>query len=101
MFYPLEKLHLLHDGYQKAIKIGRRDLLLLQDEGRLYLIENRCPHMDAPLTFASVRSGVIRCPMHGIEFNLQTGEGRTPAPLSPIETFTPVYEGNVVGVDFD
>ncbi len=99
MFYPLEKLHRLHDGYQKAIKVGRHELLLLQDEGRLYLIENRCPHMDAPLTFASVREGVIRCPMHGIEFSLRTGEGRTPAPLSPIKIFTPIYDGSVVGVE--
>lgn len=101
MFYPLEKLHLLHDGYQKAIKVGRHELLLVQDEGRIYLIENRCPHMDAPLTFASIRTGIVRCPMHGIEFNLQTGEGRTPAPLPPIKTFVPVYEGNLVGVDLD
>lgn len=101
MFYPLEKLHRLHDGYQKAFKIGRKELLLIQDEGKVHLIENRCPHMDAPLTFASVSAGVIRCPMHGIEFNLLSGVGRTPAPLSPIQVFTPIYEGNVVGIDLD
>ena len=101
MFYRLEKLHLLRDGYQKAFRIGRHELLLIQDAGQVHLIENRCPHMDAPLTLASIASGVIRCPMHGIEFDLQTGEGRTPAPITPIKRYIPIYEGNTIGVDLD
>jgi len=96
VFYPLEKLHLLHDGYQKAFRIGRIELLLIQDEGRTYLIENRCPHMEAPLTYGAVQQGIIRCPMHGLEFNLLTG--RSPACATPLKTMMPVYEGNVIGV---
>ncbi|MAZ87737.1 MAG: rieske [Cellvibrionaceae bacterium] len=99
MFHPLERLHLLFDGYQRAFKVGSVELLLIQEAEQVYLIENRCPHMDAPLTFASVRGDVIRCPMHGIEFNLKTGAGNTPAPLAPIKTYVPIYEGNMIGID--
>ncbi len=96
-FYPLEKLHLLYDGYIRPFRIAGRDLLLVQDQGRTYLIANRCPHMDAPLTFATVRNGLLRCPMHGIEFDLPSGGARSGC-FSPLEKFTVVYEGNLLGV---
>ncbi|MEJ2442588.1 MAG: Rieske (2Fe-2S) protein [Exilibacterium sp.] len=96
-FYPLEKLHLLYDGYIRPFRIAGRDLLLVQDQGRTYLIANRCPHMDAPLTFATVRNGLLRCPMHGIEFDLLSGGARSGC-LSPLEKFAVVYEGNLLGV---
>ncbi|NIB41194.1 Rieske (2Fe-2S) protein [Pseudomaricurvus alkylphenolicus] len=97
-YYPLEKLHQLYDGYQRAFRVQGLELLLIQDQQRTYLIENRCPHMDAPLTYASIRDGVIRCPMHGIEFNLDSGQGRAPGCLQPLKSYTPVYEGNTIGI---
>lgn len=96
MFYPLEKLHLLHDGYRRAFRIGRVDLLLVQKDGRTFLIENSCPHMQAPLTHGAIQNGIIRCPMHGLEFNLLTG--RSPTCATPLKTFMPAYEGNLLGV---
>ena len=99
-FYPLEKLHRLYDGYIKPFKVAGRDLLLVQDSGSAYLISNRCPHMDAPLTHASLRGGLLRCPMHGIEFDLQSGgaRGGPAACLPSLEKFPIVYEGNQLGV---
>ncbi len=98
MFHPLEKLHLLHDGYQKSFRVGRLDLLLIQSEGRTFLIENRCPHMDAPLTRASVIQGVIRCPLHGLQFNLRTGQTEGSVCSTPLKIHVPVYEGNMIGI---
>ena len=99
-FYPLEKLHHLHDGYLRAFKVAGRQLLLLQEQGQAYVIANRCPHMDAPLTHATVSNGVLRCPLHGIEFELQTGAARggAAACVSPLEKFAVIYEGNQLGV---
>lgn len=98
VFHPLEKLHLLHDGYQKAFRINGLDLLLIQDEGRTVLIQNRCPHMEAPLTYGQVSQCMIRCPMHRIEFSLRDGQARAPGRLDPLKFYPPVYEGNMVGV---
>ncbi|TQV73526.1 Rieske 2Fe-2S domain-containing protein [Exilibacterium tricleocarpae] len=99
-FYPLEQLHRLHDGYSRPFKVAGRELLLLQVQGETYLIANRCPHMDAPLTHGTVQSGWLRCPLHGIEFDLQTGgaRGGVAASLAPLEKFPLAYEGNQVGV---
>jgi len=99
-FCPLEKLHHLHDGYIRALRVGGRDLLLIQEQGQPYIIANRCPHMDAPLTYASVQNGLLRCPMHGIEFDLQSGcaRGGAAASLDSLEKFPIVYEGAMLGV---
>ncbi len=39
------------------------------------MVENRCPHRDAPLDFASLSNGNIRCPLHKMEFALDDGHG--------------------------
>lgn len=99
-FYPLEKLHQLYDGYKRAFRVNRLELLLIHEDGRSYLIENRCPHMDAPLARGTVQGGYIRCPMHGISFDIKTGSAsaQVPGAVGKITLYTPVYEGNVIGV---
>ncbi|TVZ38999.1 nitrite reductase/ring-hydroxylating ferredoxin subunit [Alteromonadaceae bacterium 2753L.S.0a.02] len=101
-FVPLEKLSRLHDGYQKAVTVGRHNLLLLQVDGNTYLIENRCPHMDVPLSQGvQVPGGLIRCRAHGIEFNLETGKALGPLAnqLDSLKKFTLVYDGDQVGIE--
>lgn len=101
-FYPLEQLSRLYDGYQKDFNVGGVSLLLLQMEGVPVIIENSCPHMDAPLTHAAqVPGGLIRCRVHGIEFRLDNGRACGPLAntLDCLKKFPPVYEGDKIGVD--
>ena len=50
-------------------------VLLMQQNGEIFVVENRCPHRGAPLDFASVSNGNIRCPLHKMEFALSDGHG--------------------------
>ena len=99
-FYALEQLGEMHDGYRKSFHVGGQDLLLVQNEGEAFLICNRCPHMDAPLTRATLEPGSIRCPAHGIAFDLTSGEakGALAGCLDPLKKYTIAYEGNTLGV---
>ena len=104
MFYPLERLMNLYDGFQRAYHIQGYSLLLLQDNGRCYLLHNRCPHQQAPFSnqsggaSASVSQGKLRCPVHGMTFDLMTG--KTPDGCTQsLQFLSIVYEGNQVGVD--
>lgn len=98
MFYPLERLMNLHDGYQRAFSVAGHALLLLQDEGRCILLLNQCPHQQADLSRASVDRGVLRCPVHGMRFDLRTGV--SPDGCEQRLRFLPIiYEGNQLGVD--
>jgi len=101
-FTPLEKLHALHDGYRRTLRIAGRELLLLQEDGRVYLIANRWPHMEAPLHKGAIPGRILRCPLHGMEFDLRTGSalGSAAAGVAPLTFFPVVYEGNLLGIDW-
>ena len=98
-FVALEKLHLLFDGYRKPLKLAGQNLLLLQENGKTLLIRNQCPHAGAPLTYASCSDNSLRCPVHGIEFDLSTGRSRSPVCAQALQFLPLIYEGNSVGVD--
>jgi 3-phenylpropionate/trans-cinnamate dioxygenase ferredoxin subunit len=100
-YLVLEKLHSLYDGYRRRVRVGTMDLVLLQAQGQPYLFVNRCPHGDAPLHDASLVQHVIRCPLHGIEFDLRTGCALKAACVAPLTSIPLVYEGNTVGIDID
>lgn len=101
-FYPLANLVDLHDGYSAAFNVQGRPLLLLQDGGETFVIENRCPHMDALLSTGRVLQGAVVCRAHGIAFDLRSGRARGPLAdtLDCLRIFPVVYAGNKIGVEF-
>ena len=101
-FYALEKLIDMHDGYKKAFKVAGRDLLLVQENGKAYLMTNSCPHMGVSLSTATVEpQGIIRCRAHGIEFELESGRALGPLAntLACLHKFNIVYDGAYLGID--
>ena len=97
-FHSLERLSRLYDGYQRAIKIAGHDLLLVHEDGQTHIVKNVCPHMDAPLTYATIKAGVLRCPLHGIEFTLADGVPLRSV-VGPLTKYPVSYDGDQVGVD--
>ncbi|HEY0893066.1 MAG TPA: Rieske (2Fe-2S) protein [Cellvibrio sp.] len=98
-FVALEKLHQLYDGYRKPVKVAGQDLLLLHENGKTCLIKNQCPHAGAPLTSATFSDNALRCPIHGIEFDLTTGRSRSPVCANALQFLPLIYEGSSIGVD--
>lgn len=100
-FVALEKLHQLHDGYRKAISLAGQSLLLLQENGKTLLIKNSCPHAGATLTHATSTGPTLRCPLHGMEFDLTSGRSTNPACNQGLQFIPLVYEGNTLGVEIN
>jgi 3-phenylpropionate/trans-cinnamate dioxygenase ferredoxin subunit len=73
-------------------------LLLIQQDGQRYLILNQCPHQQLPLTKASISDGFIRCPNHGMRFNLASG-ATTDGCSNRLQFFKLAYDGATIGVD--
>lgn len=97
-FHPLERLSHLHDGYSKAFTIAGTPLLLIQDQGRRFLIANRCPHQQVPLEGSSITGGAIQCRYHGMRFDLITGQTQDGC-MESLQFFPIAYDGNTLGVD--
>lgn len=98
-FYRLEKLINLYDGYRKVFRIEGVSLLLIQEEGQRYLIKNQCPHKAFPLDKGSLRRGVLRCPHHAMEFDLNRGGRCLQHPSDCVAMYALQYDGNDLGVE--
>lgn len=48
-------------------------LALFLYDGRVYAVDNRCPHMGFPLSKGSVRDGILTCYWHYARFDLKSG----------------------------
>ncbi len=100
-FIALANLAELHDGFRRQRRIGGHSLLLIQEHGQRFIIEDRCPHMDAPLANGLIAQDTITCRAHGIAFSLTTGlaQGPLAASLDCLKRYPLVYDGNQIGVD--
>lgn len=97
-FQPLERLMNLYDGYRNVFRVAGKSLLLIQEEGRCYLLLNQCPHQLRPLDRATIHNNTITCPHHGMCFDLSTGRTRDGCDKG-LQFITLAYEGNQVGVE--
>jgi nitrite reductase/ring-hydroxylating ferredoxin subunit len=50
-----------------------RPILVVHDKGRVFALDNRCPHMGFPLDRGSVEDGTLTCHWHHARFDLASG----------------------------
>src|SRR5580704_11050864 len=50
-----------------------RPILLVHECGRVFALDNRCPHMGFPLDRGSVEDGILTCHWHHARFELASG----------------------------
>ena len=48
-------------------------ILLVYDGGRVFALDNRCPHMGFPLDRGSIEDGILTCHSHHARFDLASG----------------------------
>jgi nitrite reductase/ring-hydroxylating ferredoxin subunit len=58
----------------RRVSIGDLDVLLANTPSGLVAVDDRCPHMSAPLSIGLLEDCVVQCPLHEGRFDLCTGE---------------------------
>jgi nitrite reductase/ring-hydroxylating ferredoxin subunit len=61
----------------KAVRLGGQDIVVYRDAGKLYALEDRCPHRGVKLSLGECTykgTGTITCPYHGWVFNGSDGQ---------------------------
>jgi nitrite reductase/ring-hydroxylating ferredoxin subunit len=48
-------------------------ILVVYDRGRIFALDNRCPHMGFPLERGSIEDGILTCHWHHARFDLESG----------------------------
>ncbi len=75
----------LPTGERKVVKIGDRNILLLNHEGEVYAVAHRCPHMNIKMIKGKItEDGAIVCPIHRSAFDLKTGSVKEWTPFPPV-----------------
>jgi nitrite reductase/ring-hydroxylating ferredoxin subunit len=72
----------LPPGSRRLIRVGSIEIAVFNVEGRVFAVNNVCPHRGGPLIRGTVQitpdGAQLRCPMHGWPFRLATGESVRP-----------------------
>ena len=63
----------LPPGSVTVVTVGGKEVAVFNDEGKLYAIDDRCPHAGASLAGGYVENGVVTCPLHAWRFRLSDG----------------------------
>ena len=88
------------DGYKQAFTVNGAAVLLVQAQGKIYAVENKCGHFGVALDTGRVVGGRIRCSQHGAEFDLSSGQvtNHVVAQCDSLRTFVVVTRGDDVGI---
>ncbi len=63
----------LPDGHRRTVVAGGHTIVLFNAHGRLFAVDNRCPHMGFPLDRGTVQDCILTCHWHHARFDLETG----------------------------
>jgi nitrite reductase/ring-hydroxylating ferredoxin subunit len=56
-----------------VVRGARCPLLVVYDQGKVFALDNRCPHLGFPLHRGSVEDGILTCHWHHARFDLASG----------------------------
>lgn len=74
LFEPVLAVADLPEGAMRRVTRGDLDVLLAHTPAGIVAVDDRCPHMSAPLSIGTLDGCVVACPLHEGAFDLRTGE---------------------------
>ena len=70
---PVGAVDELARGQRKRVFIDGRGIVLFNIAGTIHAIDDACPHNGASVASGQLEGCVLRCPAHGLRFDLRTG----------------------------
>ncbi|HWK26662.1 MAG TPA: non-heme iron oxygenase ferredoxin subunit [Solirubrobacter sp.] len=97
---PLEDLP---PGGKRLIVHEDLEIGIVNCQGELFAIEDRCSHDDGELIEGELDEVgcIIECPRHGSRFDLRTGKPLNLPAYEPVDVFPVVVEDGVIRVEVD
>jgi nitrite reductase/ring-hydroxylating ferredoxin subunit len=72
-------------GQTRMVQVGQYSVLLVNDGGAFYALQGLCAHQKLPLVGGQVWQGVLDCPWHHFQYDIQTGENLYPRRVYPLD----------------
>jgi len=72
---PLAKYADIPEGQAIVVLAAEgREIALFNIEGKIYALDNACPHIGGPLGEGEIEDQCVTCPWHGWQFDVTTGK---------------------------
>ncbi len=92
-FHKVATLEELHPGKAKEVSIGDEQIALYNVDGRIFATSDVCPHAGGSLGQGELCDGIITCPLHGWQFDVESGKCLR-IPAMKLNTYEVKVEGN-------
>jgi nitrite reductase/ring-hydroxylating ferredoxin subunit len=86
---------------ETMIKIEVEDKMIVVGlvDGKPFAMEGRCSHMGQDLSKGAKEGNIVKCKMHGAEFDMRTGDVLRNMQAKKLKTYPVTVEGEEVFVD--
>jgi len=72
--HPLIRLDALKPGHTHRVEHDGKGLLLCRVGDSVHAVDDTCTHDDVSLSLGALCKYRLRCPLHGSEFDIRTGQ---------------------------
>lgn len=93
---PIAPVEALRPGQRKLVFVDGASVVVFNIDGQAYAVDNSCPHNGASLASGQLDGYVLRCPAHGMRFDLRDGIEREATGLCPKQFPVQACDGQFV-----
>src|SRR5882757_6296102 len=97
--HTVARLAELPPGTGKAFVVAGRQLAFFNAGGRIFAIDNLCPHDGGPLAEGSLEGTTITCPWHAAEFDITSGKVLCPPAVEDVRRYPVSVNDDFIGVE--
>ena len=98
-FVAVAKLVDVPQNGMKTAMIDGTAIVLINREGTIYALEDRCSHEEFPLSTGDLVGGEVTCALHGARFDIETGAPRALPAVMPVRTYEVQIEDGEVRIN--
>jgi len=82
-FVDIAKVDEIPAGKMKHVEVNGKEIVIANMNGKFCALDDRCAHMNAPLSMGNLTRDVVTCPFHGAKFNVASGKKIAEPVLTP------------------
>jgi nitrite reductase/ring-hydroxylating ferredoxin subunit len=86
-------------GARKKIKVAGQNVLLLNHNGPIYAIEEKCPHLGCSLLKGKFLGNDFQCPCHGAVFSIPLGTVVSGPATRPLRVYKVSMEHGMIALE--
>ncbi|MDE1823016.1 MAG: non-heme iron oxygenase ferredoxin subunit [Candidatus Micrarchaeota archaeon] len=87
------------EGAGRMVSVDGKAIAVFKIGGKLFAIDELCPHAHGPLHEGAVENYIVECPWHGSQFDIRSGRLARGPSTSGVNTYRIYVKGEEVFVD--